>query len=163
MSKISIKVSSSIFSYEELKAKAFREIKRLEKAEIGMEEHVIDHALNAAFTVYHLLQWKNKTANPNSNTKEHELCEKSQNDALKMLHAIVTCNKHVTVTNAHYKKDFEVKVSAADVSYFVTEDGNDYLTTEDGNRFVTEDSRFVIKFDDKKALDVLNEAMTEFD
>ena len=51
-------INMKIFSYDSLILKAKREITRLIQAELNFTEEVaIDHALNAAFTIYHLIQW----------------------------------------------------------------------------------------------------------
>jgi len=156
-------VKNEYFSYEKLKEKARREIRRLIEAEKKLEEeNVMDYALNAAFSVYHLLQWRDKTSNPESNKTAHELCKEAKNQGLIMLHGIVTCNKHMTVGDSlSDRTHLDVAVSA-NINHLVTEKG-DFLVTEKGDYIVTEDSKVVVKFDDKKAVEVLNEAMKEFD
>lgn len=159
--KSKLLVTGDIFSYEELKKKALREIARLEEAEKKLDQQAaIDHALNAAFSIYHLLEWKSKTLNPNKNVSAHFLCENSNNLSLQMLHNIVTCNKHVTVSNSSYNKDLSVAVSAK-ITFLTTEDGR-HLTTQKEDSFVTEDSCITIKFDNQKAVDVLKAAYNEF-
>jgi len=156
-------VTGNIFTYENLKEKAQREIARLENAELAMDKHVVDYALNAAFTVYHLLQWKDKESDENSNKKAGTLCEESNNPALKMLHNIVTCTKHVKVDNPKHPTDINISPEE-NITEYAAEDGVTKYVAEDGiTQYITEDSKLAVKFDDKKALDILREALKEFD
>lgn len=59
-----------IFSYIELKKKAHREIDRLKDAESKLDElTAIDAALNAAFTIYHLIEWREHEKQTDLNKK----------------------------------------------------------------------------------------------
>lgn len=91
--------NSKIFSYDNLIEKAKRELDRLRKAENDElnSEDALDHALNAAFTIYHLLLWKEKHFNPGSTETEHKLCQEMNDENFNMLHSVVTYNKHASV------------------------------------------------------------------
>ncbi|MFZ4541017.1 MAG: hypothetical protein ACOYNL_04295 [Rickettsiales bacterium] len=154
-------VSGEIFSYQHLKKKAEREISRLEQAEKDLDKNAIDHALNAAFSVYHLLEWKDKTANLNSKTKAQDLLKNKSDESLNILHDIVTFNKHAKLGAPQYGETFEVRTSAKDVNFLTTQSGN-FLTTQAGDRLILESSKLTVKFHTKKALDVLKTALADF-
>ena len=158
---INIKPSNEIFSYAELKKKAKREITRLDKAENSMDEiTAADHALNAAFTIYHLLEWREKTTDPSSKHGAHSLCKNINNAALNILHSVVTRNKHVTISKPLYANDCNPTVEE-NINFICTEDGKP-ISTEDNQPLVTEDSKITIYFGDEQALLILKEAMKEF-
>lgn len=153
---------SKIFSYDELKKKAHREILRLITAENKMDtEAAADHALNAAFTIFHLLEWKVKSNNPSSAAKARKLCEDSKNYGLAMLHDVVTCNKHVAVSSPMAKKEYAPIVSD-EVIYLCTESG-ERMVTEQENPIITSDSKVVVYFGDERALDILQIALKAFE
>lgn len=154
-------LSTDIFSYGWLKEKAKREIRRLVESEnCANETDALDNALNAAFSIYHLIQWKDKEANPSSSKKVHELLEGAENNGLKTLHSVVIRNKHVTVTAKFNDNDGSLKIKD-DCECLCTEDG-EQMAAEDGQPLVTEDSKITVYFDNEEALIVLNEAMQAF-
>lgn len=154
-------VSGTIFAYQQLIEKAEREVARLDKAESEFDVHVLDHALNAAFSVFHLLEWRQKNDNPAVERKAFKLLEDAKNPSLNLLHDIVTFNKHAKVGESQHQAPLNVRTSA-DINYFALEDGSGLLLTEAGDKLLLEDSRLVVKFDDQKALDVLRKALKEF-
>ena len=160
---------SNVFNYHDLKKKAHREINRLIKAEEDIdEEAAIDFALNAAITIFHLLEWRDKNINPNSKTKARDLCEKSNSEALKLLHDIATHTKHVKVSNpASSQNDHNPQggVNEGCLSINST-DGEGLLLINDGDSLGFLEIRTPtgkIYFGDKLAVDVLQEAMSEFE
>ena len=158
---IKINPSVEIFSYDELKKKAQREITRLDKAENNMDEiTAADHALNAAFTIYHLLEWREKTTDPSSKHGAHSLCQRINNSALNILHSVVTRNKHVTVSKPLSANDCTPKIEE-NINLMCTEDGEP-ISTEDNQPMVTEDSKITIYFGNEQALPLLKEALKEF-
>lgn len=151
---------TKIFSYDELKKKAHREIERLANAEEKMDEtSAIDHALNAAFTIFHLLEWREKTNNPLSETGARTLA-KSADKSLQILHDIVTCNKHVKIKREFHTKNPNVHYD--EKLDYITAENEIPLLTEDGEPLLTEDSRIIVNFDSAPASDILKTALKEF-
>lgn len=65
-----------LLSLDSMILKAHREILRLLDAEENRNiENALDNALNAAFTIYHLLDWIIKEHSPK--TKTHDFCKKT--------------------------------------------------------------------------------------
>ena len=156
------RVSGEIFTYQQLKEKAEREIARLEKGELSIDNDVLDHALNAAFSIYHLLEWRHQEDNSNVKKKASKLLEEANSESLNLLHDIVTYTKHASVSKPQYQAELNVRVSAANVGFLLKEDGG-YLLKEDGGRLMKDDSRLAVKFDNKEALEVLKKALLEFE
>ncbi len=151
----------NIFTYEELKIKAKREIDRLIKSQIDLDEtSSMDHALNAAFTIYHLVEWREKTQTPIGNRSAHKIVKDIKNKGLQILHNVVTCNKHVSVTHNFYGNETPPSLED-DIEFITTEDG-ETLTTEDNSSLATEDSRVEVYFGTLLATEVLNDALREF-
>lgn len=156
-----MKENIEIFSYAELKKKTEREIARLEIAENNMDEiTAADYALNAAFTIYHLFEWHEKTTDPSSKNSAYSLCKNINNSALNILHSIATRNKHVTVSKPLHANDCSPKIEE-NLILLCTEDGKPLLT-ENNKRLITENSKIIIYFGDEQALLILKEALKEF-
>lgn len=119
----------------------------------------IDHALNAAFTIYHLLEWKEKTKNPDSKKGARNIANGADGN-FQILHDIVTCNKHVRVDREFHSKTPCVYYNDK-VNYLTTEDGI-HLFTENGENLITEDSKIVVNFDNEPARNILESAIKEF-
>ncbi|WP_133140737.1 hypothetical protein [Legionella genomosp. 1] len=158
-------LKTDAFSYMGLHKKAQREIDRLITSENGMDIiSSVDHALNAAFSIFHLLEWKdnlNQSANAQAKKpKARYLCEKSNNKSLLLLHDVVTRNKHVTVSSPLHSSDIEPKIEE-DCNFLCTQSG-DYLVTEDNRRLVTEGSKIIVYFGDEIATNVLSDALGYF-
>ena len=167
-----------LLNYNLLIQKAQREISRLREAEHNLDvTTALDHALNAAFTVYHLLEWRQ---NPTGFSKEelndtlkesgkitksaHGLCKEVNSIEMHLLHGIVTHTKHVTVSKPIPNKDTAPDYNPAyedNIEYIVTENG-DRLVTESGLSVITENSNIVIYFGNQIALTVLETAIKEF-
>lgn len=152
----------NIFTYNELKNKANREIERLIKAEMALDQQSsIDFALNAAFTIYHLIEWRQKLQNPDIKIKVHDFIMATTNQGLKVLHNVVTCNKHVTVTVKAYLNDTTPQLEN-NISYIITEDG-EKMTTENDVCLATEESNIKVYFGELEAEAVLKDSLCEFD
>lgn len=150
-----------IFSYGALKQKAQREIERLIQAETNLnKEAAVDNALNAAFTIYHLIQWRQAAQNPHIKIKVHEFIMGTANQGLKILHSVVTCNKHVTVTEPAYSGATNPQLEDS-TEHITTEDGR-RITTEGGTPLVTEESGIKVYFGNEKAITTLHDALSEF-
>ena len=153
--------SCAIFSYEELKQKAQREIDRLIEAEKKMNTiDAMDAALNAAFTIYHLLEWQDKTQNPASDKSANSILKEMNNIFLNTLHDLVTRQKHMIVGSKKITATPEIN-RQDNRSFLVTMDGRS-LTDEAGASLVTTGSKIVIYFDDEVAVNVLNAALQTF-
>ena len=165
-------------NYNNFIDKAKREIDRLRKAENELDPvAALDHALNAAFTVYHLLEWRQ---NPSSLSEKelkrllksegmtfktaHILCKEFNSPEMNLLHGIVTHTKHATVSSLlpdknsapTYKPSYE-----DNIGYIVTEDG-ERLVTESGTSIVTSQSTVTVYFGEGVALSILERAIAEF-
>lgn len=150
----------NIFSYDELREKARREIRRLTQAIDSLEPHAaVDHALNAAFTIYHLIEWAHDEGRL-SKTSTRAYIKNTSNLGLKVLHDVVTRNKHVRVDSPAYDRTISPKLED-NVTYLATED-EQIMITEDGNRMVTENSNIAIYFGDQEAVSTLHDALSEF-
>ncbi|BCA93815.1 hypothetical protein TUM19329_01760 [Legionella antarctica] len=150
-----------IFTYIELKNKAEREIERLIKSELILDQEAsIDHALNAAFTIYHLIQWRQDKQNSEIKIKVYDFIMSTKNQGLKVLHNVVTCNKHVSVTTKAYFAETDPRLEN-NIGNILTEDGH-IMTTEDDVCFVTEESNIKVYFGDLEAVTVLKGALREF-
>ncbi|WP_412754903.1 hypothetical protein [Legionella donaldsonii] len=150
-----------IFAYEALKEKAHREIDRLRVSQRNLDSvSAIDHALNAAFTIYHLIQWRHEHFSPGQKIKVHDFISSTKNKGLKILHNIVTANKHVTVTVKFYQEDTTPQI--VDNIIFICAGDGSILTTGDGKKICSGDSKIDIFFGKKLAVNVLNEALKEF-
>lgn len=167
-----------LLNYNNLIDKAQREINRLRTAENELDAvSALDCALNAAFTVYHLLEWRQNPSGLTTNELEdalkksgekpksaHQLCKEVNKFEMNLLHGIVTNTKHATVSrpipdieNApSYKPRCE-----ENIFHIVTEDGK-RIVTESGNSVVTSDSKVIVYFGDSIALDILKAAIKEF-
>lgn len=165
-------------SYDFLIQKALREIERLRQAENDLDvTTAMDHALNAALTVYHLLEWRQ---NPTGLSKEklkdvfdtagkkiksaHDLCAEVDTPEIYLLHGIVTHTKHVTVSTPMPNKDTAADYIPAyddDIEYMETENG-DKIGTESDLFIVTENSKITILFGSDIALNVLETVMQTF-
>lgn len=148
-----------VFSYENLKAKAKREIRRLKEAEKCDGTSPIDHALNAAFSIYHLIEWKyNITAHKYIVGKNGNQSV-SNNDGLKILHDIVTYHKHAAVS----------KKGDPNLNHDNTHSNNKALALDDGTILALSDDSVLrlsgceVKFDEHIATDVLTEALEDFE
>jgi len=152
----------NIFSYDELKKKACREIERLNKAEQNLldEQTAIDHALNAAFSIYHLIQWGQNAGALTITNKARDYVDQCTNQGLKILHDVVTCNKHVTVSKPAHKATTTPRIED-NIVHLTTQDGS-IITTENGRHLITEGSNIKVYFGNLEALAVLVDAMTEF-
>lgn len=158
-------LKTDAFSYMGLHKKAHREIDRLITSENSMDIiSSMDHALNAAFSIFHLLEWKehlDQSADTQSKKiKARDLCTNSNNKSLLLLHDVVTRNKHVTVSAPMHPGDIEPKIEE-DCNFICTQSG-DYLVTEDNRRLVTEGSKITVYFGDEIATNVLSEALGYF-
>lgn len=150
-----------IFTYGGQKNKALREIDRLIKSEAELDqESSIDHALNAASTIYHLIEWRHFDRNPNSKIKAHDFALTTTNQAIKVLHGVVTRSKHVKVTVKAYPD--EITPYLKDNCHYVTTEDGKTLTTQKNSPLVTEDSYIKVYFGTLEGLPVLIEAMREF-
>lgn len=150
-----------IFSYNQLANKAKREISRLTLSKESMDEiTAIDYALNAAFTIFHLLEWKEKIENPNSKVSARDLCEKSKNVSLKLLHDVVTHTKHARVSKPFSTGDYSPNIED-NITDITTEDGL-VLAFENMQTLVTENSNIKVYFGEEPALLVLEEALSYF-
>lgn len=156
---ISNNVTGAIFLYSELVQKLNREISRLIAAE---EEHAgedaLDHALNAAFTGFHLLEWENQHNHPGNRTSARDLLSAKNNISLNLLHDIVTCTKHMTISNSAYGQAVNVRTSVSSETV-TTGGGQDIVTV--GGEPVTVTSTYV-KFGERRAREVLNEVLQIF-
>ena len=158
-------LNTDAFSYMGLHKKAQREIDRLITSENSMDIIAsVDHALNAAFSIFHLLEWKDhldqSADTQNKKTKARNLCKNSNNESLLLLHDVVTRNKHVTVSAPLHSGAIEPKVEK-ECNFLCTQSG-DYLVTEDNRRLVTEGSKITVYLGDKIATNVLSEALGYF-
>lgn len=158
-------LKTDAFSYLGLHKKAHREIDRLITSENSMDIiSSVDHALNAAFSIFHLLEWQDHSDQladkQKKKTKARDLCKNSNNKSLLLLHDVVTRNKHVTVSAPMHPGDIEPKVEE-DCNFICTQSG-DYLVTEDNRRLVTEGSKIIVYFGDKIATNVLSGALGYF-
>lgn len=141
-------VTGEAFSYRSLINKLDREISRLIEAEMRLEEeNAVDHALNAAFTGFHLLEWQDKQFNPVSSVKSRDLLTKKNNPDLNLLHDIVSKTKHVTISNSPHKAAIDVKVTLTTVCHVEHRDGI--------NIAVPNSKRTFVKFGDDYAYMVL--------
>ena len=155
--KTPVIVSGKIFSYGQLVDKLDREIDRLVKAQLRAdEENALDHALNAAFTGLHLLEWEEQSINPTSPSalSGWELLNRKNDADLNLLHAIVTKTKHVTVSNALHVDEIEVRASAATVYH--------QRVDAEGKRNETSNTQVFIKFGDELAFQVLQRVLISF-
>ena len=151
----------NILTYNELKNKARREVNRLVKSQTDLDEQSsIDNALNAAFTIYHLIQWRQEEKNL-PKIKVHDFMKDTKNNGLKVLHDIVTHQKHVIVTVKFYHGETNPHFKS-DIRYMTTEEGNTMIT-EDGSSLITEESKIEVYFGEERAVDILQDAMNEFD
>lgn len=159
------------FSYEILKEKAKREIDRLKNAEQNNNDmDAIDHALNAAFTIYHLLEWEDNCCPKKSlyacRGEERKNKTKSSHADFDLIDAIVTCQKHMTIRN-HYKEHLDENARTAN---FNVEKMYTIISTEDVIPLCTEDMRpicqegYTIKvyFGEKNAVEVLENSFALF-
>ena len=165
-------MTNDSLNYEALKLKANREIARLRQAESRMEiVEAIDHALNAAFTVYHLLEWRE---NPSGLTKDelgrkvpgaYGLCKKLKDPYFNLLHGIVTHTKHTTISTQLPDENSapqHIPVYKEDIGYICTKSG-DKILTECGHNIVTENSKIIVYFGEEIAKHVLDQTLKEFD
>lgn len=164
-----------LLNYKNLIDKAQREIGRLKQAENECDIiAALDHALNAAFTVYHLLEWRQ---NPSGTSKEElkkagiqtcgaqAVCTKIDKSEFDVLHGIVTHTKHATVSswprsNEHNPVQYKPKCDDHTV-FMVTENGQPMIT-ESEQLIITENSEIIIYFGESIALKILEKAMEEF-
>ncbi|WP_286839540.1 MULTISPECIES: hypothetical protein [Acidiphilium] len=121
----------------------------------------MDHAINAVFSIYCLLDWKEKTYKPDSKRRAYELCVESNNSALMMLHDIVSFTKHARVSSSLASTKIEVDSQNQDEQQIVTPDGR-LIVTPDGVRIVVP-ARVLVKFGDMEAVTVLKHALSEFE
>jgi len=157
-------MTMEIFSYSELRNNAQREINRLQRSETELDKQSsIDHALNAAFSIYHLIQWRHNEENPHAKIiiKAHDFIQKTDNEGLQLLHDIVTKQKHVTVSQKTRPDEENKPLVYDNIINITTEDGV-HLTTENDQPIVTEDSYIEVRFWDHRAMNILNDAMSEF-
>lgn len=153
------KTTEEIFFYENLKKKALREIERLVKAlKFGEYDEALDHALNGAFTIFHLFEWCEKTY-PGKRRRPYDVCVESSNPNLKILHDIVTYNKHAVVKN-YLAGEKQVPKIDKELKNLCTEKGV-LLVTENDVPLVLAIAN--VYFGDVKAIDVLPEAWKEFE
>lgn len=151
----------NIFSYDELRKKARREIDRLAVAEKNLDqEEAIDHALNAAFTIFHLIEWGQKEGKLNNTNKARDYVDQCANQGLKALHDVATRNKHVTVSKPAHTA-LTTPRSEENIMRLTTEAG-DIITTEDGRHLITEESNINVYFGNLEALIILKDAISEF-
>ncbi len=161
----------NILNYEALKLKAHREIDRLKQAENNMDTfEAMDHALNAAFTIYHLLEWRE---NPFGLTEEklgekvpgaYRKCKQLKDPYFNLLHGIVTHTKHTTVSTLLPDKTsapLHVPTYEDDIGYICTESG-DKIITECGQNIVTEGSKIIVYFGEEIAKHILEQTLQEF-
>ena len=79
-------VTGAAFSFEEMRDKLKREIDRLRAAEAVQDQSsAMDHALNAAFSGYHFLEWRAKTAIPPDARGAREILNAASNADLELL------------------------------------------------------------------------------
>lgn len=120
--------------------------------------------LNAAFSIFHLLEWKEHLEQSavvqNKKPKARDLCKNSNNKSLLLLHDVVSRNKHVTVSAPLHPSDIEPKVEE-DCNFLCAQSG-DYLVTEDNRSMVTEGSKVTVYFGDEIATNILSEAFGYF-
>lgn len=146
-----------IFTYDELKKKAYRDINRLSESQNALDKlSSIDHALNAAFTIYHLVQWRNPEIK-----KVSDFVKKCSNDNIKRLHNVVIMHKHAEVRWKATTDKTDPRLEN-NITYLALEQGGSLLK-ENGSKIVTEDSKVEVWFGDYPAIDVLNGAMKEFE
>ncbi len=148
----------NIFTYNSLKTKACRDIERLIKSEIALDvESSIDHALNAAFTIHHLVEWLPNQTKISAN----EFSKKSENYAIKLLRKIVTNQKHNVLTSRIYEGDV-TPMSEDFITDICFEEG-ECMLTEDNKNMITENSRIKVYFGEHEGETVLRDALSEFD
>jgi len=149
-------------TYQNLKSKAAREISRLEHAEQNQNgTEAQDAALNAAFTVYHLLEWKDR--NSTQPTGQGALRLAGNDPDFSMLHNIVTHVKHVQVDRqlpAVNPPAYDVQTSAGILQVPVVV--NDLAVMASGNVVVVQQPRLFVKFGTERAVDVLQRALANF-
>ena len=139
-------------SYEEKKDKADRELLRLKQAEDSLDENnAKDHAMNAAYSIYSLLDWKQKSKNQASATK---ICKETSLLELIILHHIVTYDKHAESSYIKSYQDTRIHVKK-DLDCIETEDGDPIIDATNQHLY-TENSYLKILFRDREASDVLN-------
>jgi len=152
-------MSQKTINYDFMLAKAKREIKRLIKAQKTLKSKLaIDHAVNAASTVFHLIEWHQKKYYPNKKaSRSFHICKHSKIEDFKTLHDIATFNKHATVT-ANLTGTFSSLSITEQISQIISENGEPILS-ETNSPLVTEDSKISVHFGDEEALKVLNNCL----
>ena len=148
-------MSSDIFNFQYIKSKAYREIERLVKYETLMDKlNAVDSAINAAISVYHIMDWQHQESYSHIKTKPHEICKNSNNNSLKILHYMANYSKHAKVSCQLYWGDALPKINN-NVECIVLESG-EQICTENGAPMVTESSYLHVYFGEFRALELLN-------
>lgn len=152
-------VTGAAFTYAEMREKLKREIGRLRSAESARDETAaMDHALNAAFTAYHLLEWQAKEASPSDTQNARTLLNAQNNADLELLHDIATRTKHVTISNsATGGAPVDVRTSA-----FSGESIGSLGDVKIGDVADYNFDSIVVKFADRRAVSVLSRVADYF-
>ncbi len=146
-------------SYSYLKDKAAREIDKLEEAQKELDKQkATDAALNAAFSVFHLLRWKDKESPTPTQKGERELAKDSGNPHLGLLNDIVSHNKHAYAL-VEPLSDGRSEVQASTLST----GGITRSLTNPSTVPITGSKTLAVKFGNKKAVDVLKGAYKYFE
>jgi hypothetical protein len=153
-------VTGDAFSFEKMLEKLNREIERLRAAEAEPDKTaIIDHALNAAITAYHLLEWRAKTVSPPDTRRARDLLITEGSADLELLHDIVTKTKHVTISNS--------AVDGTPIN-FRTSTFSEETIGSLGNTKISDivhykmGSSIFAKFDDQRALTILERVRDHF-
>jgi hypothetical protein len=148
-----------VFNFLELKEKASRDIDRFIIA-LSSRNFVesLDYALNAAFSIYHLLEWNEKKSNPGSKKSSERIVKESNREDLKILHYIVTNIKHAECRQPFGYTGTNPKIVSP--PFLCTEAGVP-ITAEDGV-FITGEGEFNVYFGEHEAIKILRSAMGFF-
>lgn len=122
-------IESVAFNFDALLEKFNREIRRLQLAQTNNDVvAAFDHALNGASTAFHLLRWEAAKINPAGPIgTEAEILALKNNEDMNLLHDIVTCMKHMTVSRSKSSEEEKVVcITPANIhTYRIDDDGND--------------------------------------
>lgn len=154
-----------VVDYEWLCQKANRELGKLWDAQLKRDRtQALDCALNAAMTIYHLLEWRHAGKDGATSQSARQLLQAENNPALNILHDVVTHTKHAHVSKAASGINLKGEVfivQTGGVSYLkrsVIESGKIEFAEED----MAHQEIDVVMFGGEIAVGVLTQALEAF-